>query len=151
MKNILMNTVGQFCLFSRIILNFCFANFLRISSFFYLSCDEEDKFLPFLRVFTPRPNNIVIAGKKIYFPQSPCPSPTPAFQQLYMALAHIERLTQESPENLTSTIFNDFTEKRRSSMSSTTLAKNDNNERTNMRRQSYPLSLKSSKHGKGTT
>lgn len=33
-----------------------------------------------------------------FSPRSPCPSPTPIFQQLYHALAHWERIMSESPE-----------------------------------------------------
>lgn len=33
-----------------------------------------------------------------FTPRSPCPSPTPIFQQLYHALSHWERIMSESPE-----------------------------------------------------
>lgn len=36
----------------------------------------------------------------IFFPNSPCPSPTPIFQQLYLALSHWDRLLAESPDLL---------------------------------------------------
>lgn len=115
-----------------------------------ISCDKEDKFSPFLRVFSTRPNSIAMTGKKIYFPQSPCPSPTPVFQQLYMTLNQIERLTQSTDDGITSTVFNlKMSNQRRNSMSST-VVNNDINERTNLRRKSYPLSLLSSAHGRGT-
>lgn len=32
-------------------------------------------------------------------PRSPCPSPTPLFQQLYLAVAHWERVLAESPDS----------------------------------------------------
>ncbi len=38
------------------------------------------------------------AQKKSSFPYSPCPSPTPIFQQLYLALAKYERMFSDSPD-----------------------------------------------------
>lgn len=32
--------------------------------------------------------------------KSPCPSPTPVFQQLYLAIANYERLLSESPDSM---------------------------------------------------
>lgn len=37
-------------------------------------------------------------GSTVFFPNSPCPSPTPIFQQLYLALSHWDRLLAESPD-----------------------------------------------------
>ena len=39
-------------------------------------------------------------GSTVFFPNSPCPSPTPIFQQLYLALSHWDRLLAESPDLL---------------------------------------------------
>lgn len=116
---------------------------------------EDDKLSPFLRVFSPRPSNSgipLLAAKKIFFPQSPCPSPTPVFQQLYMALANFDRLTQESPD-ATSTLF-DFksSPNKRSNSMSSVIAKAEESYEINLRRQSFPLSLTSnnSTQGRGT-
>lgn len=45
------------------------------------------KLMPSSRAGTP-------AGK-IFFPNSPCPSPTPFFQKIYMALSNFDRLSPE--------------------------------------------------------
>lgn len=53
----------------------------------------------FLSINTSNDESDVKSSCKILFPNSPCPSPTPIFQQLYLALANWERLS-ESPDYL---------------------------------------------------
>lgn len=53
--------------------------------------------LKFLSINTSNDESDVKSSCKILFPNSPCPSPTPIFQQLYLALANWERLS-ESPD-----------------------------------------------------
>lgn len=50
---------------------------------------KRDALSPLLKFF---PSRAGTPAGKIFFPNSPCPSPTPIFQQLYMALAQYERL-----------------------------------------------------------
>jgi hypothetical protein len=88
------------------------------------------------------------ASKKIFFPQSPCPSPTPVFQQLYMAISQFDRLVrQESPDIFT--LMEKSPKMRSNSMSNVIVGGNNHNiadnerELMNSRRQSYPISLSS--------
>lgn len=53
---------------------------------------KSDTLSPLLKFF---PSRAGTPAGKIFFPNSPCPSPTPLFQQLYLALAHFDRLTPE--------------------------------------------------------
>lgn len=48
--------------------------------------------------------------KKNIFPNSPCPSPTPIFQQLYLALANWDRLVSESPDSRCLILQSDYTD-----------------------------------------
>lgn len=96
--------------------------FLQLSSFvtllLYNSCvlhshqytkdlaDAKSTLSPLLNLLVPsssssyssRASTPTVRKPQIFFPNSPCPSPTPLFQQLYMALAHFERM---SPDFLT--------------------------------------------------
>lgn len=48
----------------------------------------------------PDKNNLHVETIEKSFPRSPCPSPTPIFQQLYLAVAHWERYLRDSPDFL---------------------------------------------------
>jgi hypothetical protein len=80
------------------------------------------KFLP-SRAGTP-------AGK-IFFPNSPCPSPTPFFQRIYMALAHVEQFSPELVKMIPKT----DEMQRRNSFTSVGSAQQSPE---SIRRQSYP-------------
>lgn len=92
---------------------------------------------PLLRIFASRSATPV---GKIFFPSSPCPSPTPLFQQLYQAIGQIDRMTQESPEALL-TISRDKEKVIQRSNSFTMKANENAIECVNNRRQSYPLNI----------
>ncbi|XP_058811906.1 oxysterol-binding protein-related protein 8-like isoform X2 [Topomyia yanbarensis] len=54
-----------------------------------------------LKYLPPSPTdeeNLHVEPGQSPFPPSPCPSPTPIFQQLYLAVAHWERYLRDSPE-----------------------------------------------------
>jgi len=93
---------------------------------------------PLLRVFVSRAATPANIGK-VFFPQSPCPSPTPIFQQLYQALGQIDRMTQESPDVHLSVDYNKDKIVQRSS--SFTNVNETAIEPRNNRRQSYPLNF----------
>lgn len=79
----------------------------------------------------------------MFFPHSPCPSPTPTplFQQIYQALGQIDRLTQDSPEALLS-IGDVEKEKKLLQRSNSFSSANETAVETgNNRRQSYPLNI----------
>ncbi|XP_062558057.1 oxysterol-binding protein-related protein 8 isoform X4 [Armigeres subalbatus] len=48
----------------------------------------------------PGKNNLHVEPIEKSFHRSPCPSPTPIFQQLYLAVAHWERYLRDSPDFL---------------------------------------------------
>nr|XP_029723351.1 oxysterol-binding protein-related protein 8-like isoform X2 [Aedes albopictus] len=48
----------------------------------------------------PDKNNLQVETIEKSFRRSPCPSPTPIFQQLYLAVAHWERYLRDSPDFL---------------------------------------------------
>ncbi|XP_055542855.1 oxysterol-binding protein-related protein 8 isoform X2 [Wyeomyia smithii] len=54
--------------------------------------------LKYLPPSPPDKNNLRVEPFKKSYPRSPCPSPTPIFQQLYLAVAHWERYLRDSPE-----------------------------------------------------
>ncbi|XP_058455547.1 oxysterol-binding protein-related protein 8 isoform X2 [Malaya genurostris] len=54
--------------------------------------------LKYLPPSPPDDANLSVDPSKSPFPHSPCPSPTPIFQQLYLAVAHWERYLRDSPE-----------------------------------------------------
>jgi hypothetical protein len=87
---------------------------------------------PMLKFFSSRDASPV---GKIFFPNSPCPSPTPIFQQLYMALAHFERL---SPDMVKLMPKHDDRKLLQRSSSYDSLS-NDEHSSETIRRQSYPL------------
>ncbi|XP_070490989.1 oxysterol-binding protein-related protein 8 isoform X3 [Chironomus tepperi] len=93
---------------------------------------------PLLRIFASRAATPATIGKT-FFPQSPCPSPTPLFQQLYQALGQIERMTQESPDAYLSVDYN--TEKIVQRSNSFTNVIENAVESGHNRRQSYPLNV----------
>lgn len=75
---------------------FCFSFGIYLFSFFKIKA-KSDNLSPLLRYF---PTRAAPPAGKIFFPNSPCPSPTPVFQQLYMALAHFDRLPAEVVRSL---------------------------------------------------
>lgn len=93
---------------------------------------------PLLRIFASRAATPANIGK-IFFPQSPCPSPTPLFQQLYQALGQIDRMTQESPDAYLSVDYNQEKVVQRSN--SFTNVNVTAVESGNNRRQSYPFNV----------
>lgn len=111
-----------------------------------------------MRVFSNHGIGASSASKKIFFPQSPCPSPTPVFQQLYMALSHFDRLVRQESPDILKFMNEQMSPKMRSNSMSNVIdrnnSKNDNErELMNNRRQSYPMSLSSvliSKESRGS-
>uniref|UniRef100_A0A182MUS2 Oxysterol-binding protein n=1 Tax=Anopheles culicifacies TaxID=139723 RepID=A0A182MUS2_9DIPT len=54
--------------------------------------------LKYLPPSPPEKNNLRVETIEKSLPRSACPSPTPIFQQLYLAVAHWERYLRDSPE-----------------------------------------------------
>ena len=54
---------------------------------------KRDTLSPVFKFFPSRSST---PGGKVFFPNSPCPSPTPIFQQLYLALAHVDQMSPDT-------------------------------------------------------
>lgn len=88
--------------------------------------DKLKEPFPLLMKFLPPPPSPPTAEKllnqqrppptvKFTYPNSPCPSPTPYFQQLYLAVANWDRLMTDSPDYMKekSPLFRDFDDGRK--------------------------------------
>lgn len=77
-------------------ISFCFRPNFRLYPFShinrYKTKVKSDTLSPLLKFF---PSRAGTPAGKIFFPNSPCPSPTPLFQQLYLALAHFDRVSPD--------------------------------------------------------
>lgn len=95
---------------------------------------KSDTLSPLLKLLPSRSST---PAGKVFFPNSPCPSPTPFFQKIYMALAHLDRM---SPDLFRMMPRLDEGSPLQRSNSLSSVEKSGQSPTMN-RRQSYPLGL----------